>query len=75
VFTSSLYRNLTVGFRHAGEHLLGEFVAVADRLGAPVPLTWLALAHVRVQDQSQGHDRVSAAPIHRSGQQQALLKV
>jgi 2-dehydropantoate 2-reductase len=56
VFTSSLYRDLTAGFRHEGEHLLGEFVATAERLGVDVPLTRLALAHVRVQDQA-GQDQ------------------
>jgi 2-dehydropantoate 2-reductase len=69
VFTSSLYRDLTSGFRHEGEHLLGEFVAVADRLGVPVPLTRLALAHVRV------HDQAGASHLHRSTHQQALLQV
>ncbi|MDI3329331.1 MAG: 2-dehydropantoate 2-reductase [Micrococcus sp.] len=53
VFTSSLYRDLTGGFRHEGEHLLGEFVAVADRLGVDVPLTRLALAQVRVHDRQR----------------------
>ncbi|MBB5749035.1 ketopantoate reductase family protein [Micrococcus sp. TA1] len=52
VFTSSLYRDLTAGFRHEGEHLLGEFVATAERYGVEVPLTRLALAHVRVHDQA-----------------------
>jgi 2-dehydropantoate 2-reductase len=53
VFTSSLYRDLTSGFRHEGEHLLGEFVAVADRLGVEVPLTRLALSQVRVHDRQR----------------------
>jgi 2-dehydropantoate 2-reductase len=57
VFTSSLYRDLTAGFRHEGEHLLGQFVAVADRLGVPAPLTKLALAQVRVHDQATAHHR------------------
>jgi 2-dehydropantoate 2-reductase len=50
VFTSSLYRDLTAGFRHEGEHLIGEYVAVAERHGVEVPLTRLALAQIRVQD-------------------------
>jgi 2-dehydropantoate 2-reductase len=57
VFTSSLYRDLTTGFRHEGEHLLGEFVAVAERLGVEVPLTRLALAQVRVHDRNTGAHR------------------
>jgi 2-dehydropantoate 2-reductase len=52
VFTSSLYRDLTAGFSHEGEHLLGEFVATAERYGVEVPLTRLALTHVRVHDQT-----------------------
>ncbi|MGD6978257.1 MULTISPECIES: 2-dehydropantoate 2-reductase [Citricoccus] len=51
VFTSSLYRDLTAGFSHEGEHLLGHFVAIAERHGVDVPLTRLALAQVRVHDQ------------------------
>ncbi len=57
VFTSSLYRDLTSGFRHEGEHLLGEFVAVADRLGVDVPRTRLALAQVRVHDHNDATHR------------------
>ncbi|WP_298045910.1 ketopantoate reductase family protein [uncultured Citricoccus sp.] len=52
VFTSSLYRDLTAGLRHEGEHLLGEFIDTAERLGVDVPLTRLALTHVRVHDQN-----------------------
>jgi 2-dehydropantoate 2-reductase len=63
VFTSSLYRDLTAGLRHEGEHLLGQYAATADRLGVPVPLTRLALAQVRVHDQNTAHPRtVQQAP-------------
>ncbi|MCY1157952.1 MAG: 2-dehydropantoate 2-reductase [Citricoccus sp.] len=53
VFTSSLYRDLTGGFPHEGEHLLGEFVATADRLGVDIPLTRLTLTQVRVHDRQR----------------------
>jgi 2-dehydropantoate 2-reductase len=69
VFTSSLYRDLTSGFRHEGEHLLGEYVDLAERLGVDVPLTRLALAQVRV------HDQNLACRPHLSTGTEALLKV
>ncbi|MFB0834642.1 ketopantoate reductase family protein [Arthrobacter halodurans] len=50
VFTSSLYRDVLAGRHHEGEHLLGEYVAVAERVGMEVPLTRLALAQLRVHD-------------------------
>ncbi|MEX5256730.1 ketopantoate reductase family protein [Kocuria arenosa] len=53
VFTSSLYRNVIAGTAHEGEHLLGQYVAVADRLGVDVPLTRLALTQLRVHDQAR----------------------
>jgi 2-dehydropantoate 2-reductase len=62
VFTSSLYRDLTAGSSHEGEHLLGQFVATAERYGVDVPLTRLALAHVRVHDQSAAHLNRPAQP-------------
>jgi 2-dehydropantoate 2-reductase len=51
VFTSSLYRDVVAGSAHEGEHLLGQFVAAAERLGVDVPLTRLALTQLRVHDQ------------------------
>lgn len=54
VFTSSLYRDVLAGSQHEGEHLLGQYVAVADQLGVDVPLTRLALTQLRVHDQN-GH--------------------
>jgi 2-dehydropantoate 2-reductase len=69
VFTSSLYRDLTAGFSHEGEHLLGQFVATAERYGVEVPLTRLALAHVRV------HDQILTADPRRSSGKERLLKV
>jgi len=53
VFTSSLYRDVVADAPHEGEHLLGEYVAVAERLGVEVPLTRLALAQLRVHDQAR----------------------
>lgn len=52
VFTSSLYRDVLAGFPHEGEHLLGQYVVVAERLGLEVPLTRLALTQLRVHDQA-----------------------
>ncbi|HRO29045.1 MULTISPECIES: ketopantoate reductase family protein [Micrococcaceae] len=52
VFTSSLYRDVLAGHAHEGEHLLGQYVAVADRLAVDVPLTRLALMQLRVHDQN-----------------------
>ncbi|MDI3331009.1 MAG: 2-dehydropantoate 2-reductase [Micrococcus sp.] len=52
VFTSSLYRDVLAGSAHEGEHLLGQYVATAERLGVDVPLTRLALTQLRVHDQS-----------------------
>jgi 2-dehydropantoate 2-reductase len=54
VFTSSLYRDVMAGFPHEGEHLLGQFVAAADRFGTEVPLTRLALTQLRVHDKAAG---------------------
>ena len=47
-----LYRDVLAGHAHEGEHLLGQYVAVADRLGVDVPLTRLALMQLRVHDQN-----------------------
>jgi 2-dehydropantoate 2-reductase len=69
VFTSSLYRDLTGGFSHEGEHLLGHFVATAERYGVDVPLTRLALAQIRVHDQIRARDHRS------SSDREGLLKV
>lgn len=55
VFTSSLYRDVLAGSAHEGEHLLGQYVATAERLGVEVPLTRLALAQLRVHDQNGSH--------------------
>jgi 2-dehydropantoate 2-reductase len=55
VFTSSLYRDVLAGSPHEGEHLLGQYAAVADRLGAEIPLTRLALTQLRVHDQARLH--------------------
>lgn len=53
VFTSSLYRDVLAGTSHEGEHLLGQFAAVADRAGVKVPLARLALTQLRVHDQAR----------------------
>lgn len=53
-FTSSLYRDVTAGLPHEGEHILGQLAARADALGVDVPLTRLALLQLRV------HDRVES---------------
>ncbi|MCW2133089.1 2-dehydropantoate 2-reductase [Arthrobacter sp. VKM Ac-2550] len=50
VFTSSLYRDVTAGHPHEGEHILGQFVARAEALEAAVPLARLALLQLRVHD-------------------------
>ncbi|MCG2622466.1 2-dehydropantoate 2-reductase [Arthrobacter sp. I2-34] len=55
-FTSSLYRDVTAGLPHEGEHILGRFVERAAGLGAAAPLTGLALLQLRV------HDRQAAGP-------------
>jgi 2-dehydropantoate 2-reductase len=52
VFTSSLYRDVLAGAAHEGEHLLGQYVATAERLGVDVPLTRLALTQLRVHDRN-----------------------
>ncbi|MEB2619880.1 ketopantoate reductase family protein [Kocuria rosea] len=49
-FTSSLYRDVTAGLPHEGEHLLGAFVATAAGLGVDIPLTALALLQLRAHD-------------------------
>ncbi|EMY36215.1 2-dehydropantoate 2-reductase [Arthrobacter crystallopoietes BAB-32] len=49
-FTSSLYRDVTAGLPHEGEHILGQLVARADALGVDVPLARLALLQLRVHD-------------------------
>jgi 2-dehydropantoate 2-reductase len=53
VFTSSLYRDVLAGSQHEGEHLIGQYVATAERLGVDVPLTRLALAQLRVHDRQR----------------------
>ncbi|WP_336713468.1 ketopantoate reductase family protein [Arthrobacter sp. USHLN218] len=52
VFTSSLYRDVVAGNRHEGEHLLGQYVRIADSLRVEVPLTRLALTQLRVHEQA-----------------------
>lgn len=47
-FTSSLYRDLVAGQSVEVEHLFGEFVALADHLGVPVPLLRLTTTALRV---------------------------
>ena len=49
-FTSSLYRDVTAGLPHEGEHLLGAFVSTATELGVDTPLTALALLQLRAHD-------------------------
>jgi 2-dehydropantoate 2-reductase len=49
-FTSSLYRDVTAGLPHEGEHLLGAFVTTAAELGVDTPLTALALLQLRAHD-------------------------
>jgi 2-dehydropantoate 2-reductase len=49
-FTSSLYRDVTAGLPHEGEHLLGAFVATATELGVDIPLTALALPQLCTHD-------------------------
>jgi 2-dehydropantoate 2-reductase len=49
-FTSSLYRDVTAGLPHEGEHILGRFVERAAALGTAAPLTGLALLQLRVHD-------------------------
>lgn len=48
--TSSLYRDVTAGLPHEGEHLLVAFVATAAGLGVDIPLTALALLQLRAHD-------------------------
>jgi 2-dehydropantoate 2-reductase len=49
-FTSSIYRDVTAGLPHEGEHLLGAFVFTAAELGVDTPLTALALLQLRTHD-------------------------
>ncbi|GGG71339.1 2-dehydropantoate 2-reductase [Kocuria dechangensis] len=49
-FTSSLYRDVTAGLPHEGEHLLGAFVATAAEHGVDTPLIGLALLQLRTHD-------------------------
>ena len=49
-FTSSLYRDVTAGLPHEGEHIVGDFVRRAHELGVVTPLIELALAQLRVHD-------------------------
>jgi 2-dehydropantoate 2-reductase len=51
-FVPSLYRDVTGGAEHEGEHLLGDFVATARTLGAEVPQTESALRQIRAHDRS-----------------------
>ena len=53
VFTSSLYRDVLAGSAHEGEHLIGEYAAVAEKVGLEAPLTHLALTQLRVHDQTR----------------------
>ncbi len=46
-FTSSLYRDLTAGFPHEGEHILGEMAVQARKFGVETPLLDLTLIQVR----------------------------
>lgn len=46
-FTSSLYRDLTAGNPHEGEHILGDMARQARRLGAFTPLLDLTLIQLR----------------------------
>ncbi len=49
-FTASLYRDVSAGLAHEGEHIIGDFVRRALELGVEVPLLSLALLHLRVHD-------------------------
>ena len=46
-FTSSLYRDLTAGFPHEGEHILGAMVERARQLDVQTPLLDLTVIQVR----------------------------
>ena len=50
LFTSSLYRDVTAGLPHEGEHIVGDFVRRAQELGVDTPLLNLALLQLRVHD-------------------------
>jgi 2-dehydropantoate 2-reductase len=47
-FTSSLYRDLVSGHGTEGEHIFGDLVSRARRLGVAVPLLDLVTLHLRV---------------------------
>ncbi|WP_371785715.1 ketopantoate reductase family protein [Streptosporangium subroseum] len=47
-FASSLYRDLVHGHRIEGEHIFGDLISRARRLGVTVPLLDLATLHLRV---------------------------
>lgn len=46
-FISSLYRDLTAGNPHEGEHILGDMARQARRLGVFTPLLDLTLIQLR----------------------------
>lgn len=50
-FTSSLFRDVTAGFPHEGEHFVGAFVTTAAGLNVSTPLIALALLQLRTHDQ------------------------
>ncbi|MDJ0317934.1 ketopantoate reductase family protein [Arthrobacter antibioticus] len=49
-FTSSLYRDVTAGLAHEGEHIIGDFARRAATYEVATPLLDLALMQLRVHD-------------------------
>ncbi|MCW2877782.1 MAG: 2-dehydropantoate 2-reductase [Sphaerisporangium sp.] len=63
-FASSLYRDLVAGKSTEGEHIVGDLVSQARRLGVAVPLLDLATMHLRVNQSRAERSR----PAARTGQ-------
>ncbi|WP_424532413.1 2-dehydropantoate 2-reductase [Sphaerisporangium viridialbum] len=61
-FVSSLYRDLVAGKATEGEHIVGDLVSRARRLGVTVPLLEVAAMHLRVHENRVARNRPEPAP-------------
>ena len=61
-FTASMLRDIERGGPTEGEHVLGDMVDRAERMGVPTPLLRLARCHVAAYENRRARERAAAKP-------------
>jgi len=68
---ASMLRDVERGSRTEGEHLLGDMLARAKRLGLEAPLLEIAAAHIRAYEHTREHQ--ASQPTAKEGDHAAVL--